>query len=145
MTARRALLLVLPAVAVLASCGTGPCTACPDLAGNYHLVLSAAPVESSTCLRYFSDGGSFDLTFQQNASQVFSDVPPMTATLRENLSVAFTSFGNRTQEDIPTTNTLTGRFSPVGENWRFSGSMVVVVMDAEKCSLRLPVEGLRDP
>jgi hypothetical protein len=124
-----------------ASCGSPPCTDCPDVSGDYRLIVAATAAASSSCRRFFTDGFALDLNLTQNESQLTSRDPPMTGILRENNNVSFSDFGGRTTDGIPVTLRIHGAFTGHEGAWHFKGTLSGNIQDVTRCGVSAPVEG----
>lgn len=125
-------------LAGLSACGANPpCTACPDISGEYTLALDPVSAEKSTCLRYYTDGALMDVVVQQEGSEVQLQPMGWRATLYEDLSLRFESWDGETQEGHPTREHLKGRVT-LEPKVTFKGTLTAQI-PSQSCAISVPV------
>lgn len=143
-------LLAFAAFASLVACGgrpaAQPCTECPDVGGFYEETVFATPAERSTCRGIYSHGWTSSITVVQEGSLVTAFGPQLleepTATLLEDLTIAFNAVRAYTNQGDPGMAYLAGVFVPDGERYRFEGSYNFV-RDSDHCRVSLPAKWQR--
>lgn len=130
---------VLPLLLVsLSACGGNPpCTECPDIRGEFRMVLEAVPPEKSSCRRYYSEGGELDVVVQQNGSEIFLQPMGWKGTLYENLSLRFDAFDGETEDGHATREHVKGRIS-LEPSVSFTGTLTGQI-PSQSCALVVPL------
>jgi hypothetical protein len=144
----RSVVFVLAASAVLAACGGkagAPCgqsdaSACPNIAGTYHLVTPTTDPAASSCGEIYWTGGEADVTVTQTGSVIgIPEFFNVTGTLYSDLSADFNSVDVRLDTGEPGTLKTTGHFGGSEGSYTFNGYLSIAAQYGSSGSCTLSV------
>lgn len=126
---------LLLSASLAAACGPAPCTDCPQVAGDYDLVVHATPAESSSCREIAWDDGQVLINLEQSGSLL--RIGEITGTLFEDWSVEFEPFQDFTVEGDPGETQITGQFSTDLSSFQ-AGLEFEFTRDRDNCRAKAP-------
>ncbi len=133
-----------------------PCTNCPAVAGTYDVVIAPTAFDQANC-------GWVELAFgRQEEAMRFAQagntvsIPNIVddtgagihGTLMEDLSVSFDAYSdqacdpNNTNDCLPITDQIDGKFSGAKGSWRFTGELTITTTGSQNpCSATTSFDG----